>query len=113
MKTLVRLAIVAFLCINLATMGCATPQKTGTAMQTVAITAPTIAYQLDAVYATLIDAKAVPAHRDIATRVLRSLDEIAPMVQQQGAALAGDQFNWASLAIQAAFTAIKVMGLWL
>lgn len=93
--------------------GCATPQQTGMTLQTVAITAPTIAYQLDIVYTTLIDAKAVPAHQDIATRVLRSLDEIAPMVHAQGAALAGDQFNWASLVIQAAFTAIKVMGLWL
>lgn len=93
--------------------GCATPQKTGQTMQAVAITVPTIAYQLDAVYATLIDAKAIPAHQDIATRVLRSLDEIAPMVHSQGAALAGDQFNWAALAIQAAFTAIKVMGLWM
>ena len=100
--------ILALLCA-----GCATPQKTGTAMQAVAITAPTIAYQLDAVYATLIDAKAIPAHQDTATRVLRSLDEVAPMVQQQGAALSGDQFNWASLAIQAAITAVKVMGLWL
>ena len=39
--------------------GCATPQKTGQIMQTVATTAPVLAYQLDAVYATLIDAKAV------------------------------------------------------
>ena len=100
--------ILALLCA-----GCATPQKTDQAMQAVAVTTPTIAYQLDAVYATLIDAKAVPAHQAEATKVLASLDAIAPMVQQQGAALAGDQFNWASFVIQAAITAVKVMGLWL
>ena len=93
--------------------GCATPQKTGQVMQAVAITAPTIAYQLDAVYDTLIKAQAVPAHQEIATNALRSLDEIAPMVASQGAALSADQFNWAALVIQAAITAVKVLGLWL
>ena len=100
--------ILALLCV-----GCATPQKTGQTMQAVATTAPVLAYQLDAVYDTLIKAKAVPAHQEIATNALRSLDEIAPMVQQQGAALAGDNFNWAALVIQAAITAVKVLGLWL
>ena len=111
-KSLAALAIVAVLCINFITMGCATPQKTGQAMQAVAITAPTIAYQLDSVYATLRDAQALPAHQDVATFWLGHLDAIAPMVQSQGAALAGDQFNWASFVIQAAITAVRVWGLW-
>ena len=112
-KPLTVLTIVAILCINLVTMGCATPQKTGQTMQAVAITAPVLAYQLDAVYDTLIKAQAVPAHQEIATNALRSLDEIAPMVASQGAALSADQFNWAALVIQAAITAVKVLGLWL
>ena len=93
--------------------GCATPQKTGTAMQTVAITAPIIAYQLNDVYKVLIAAQAIPAHQAEATKALASLDAIAPMVQAQGAALAGDDFNWASFVIQAAIAAVRVMGLWM
>ena len=108
-----RLMVIVSVVAILATSGCATPQKTGQTMQAVATTAPVLAYQLDAVYDTLIKAKAVPAHQEIATNALRSLDEIAPMVASQGAALAGDNFNWAALVIQAAITAVKVLGLWL
>ena len=109
MKKLLVIGII----LGLTFTGCATPQKTGQVMQAVATTAPVLAYQLDAVYDTLIKAKAVPAHQEIATNALRSLDEIAPMVASQGAALSADQFNWASLVIQAAITAVKVLGLWL
>mgnify|MGYP001567073502 CR=1 FL=1 len=95
--------------------GCAgftTPQKTGATVAALASTAPTLAYALDDVYAALIKAKAVPSYQAEATKVLASLDAIAPMVHAQGAALAGDQFNWASFVINAAITAVKVMGIW-
>ena len=107
-----RFAVIGMILALLLT-GCATPQQTGQVLQTVAVTAPTIAYQLNDVYGTLIKAQAIPAHQETATKALASLDAIAPMVQQQGAALAGDQFNWASFVIQTAITAVKVMGLWL
>jgi hypothetical protein len=108
-----KVAIVAFLCINLATIGCATPQKTGAALQAVAVTAPTIAYQLNDVYKVLIAAKALPAYQAEATKALASLDAIAPMVQAQGAAIEGDKFNWASFVVQAAIAVAQVMGLWM
>ena len=108
-----RLMVIVSVVAILATSGCATPQKTGQTMQAVAVTAPVIAYQLNDVYKVLIAAQAIPAHQAEATKALASLDAIAPMVQSQGAALAGDQFNWASFVIQAAITAVKVMGLWL
>ena len=109
MKKLLTIGII----LGLTFTGCATPQKTGQTMQTVAVTAPTIAYQLNEVYGTLVAAKAVPAYQEQATKALASLDAIAPMVMNQGAALAGDQFNWAAFVIQAAIAAVKVMGLWL
>lgn len=93
--------------------GCADTKATGAAVSAVALTAPTLAYALDDVYAALIAAKAIPDHQAEATKALASLDAIAPMVQAQGAALAGDNFNWASFVISAAITAAKVMGVWL
>ena len=112
MKKAMVLCLVIGTILALLITGCATPQKTGQVMQAVAVTAPTIAHQLDAVYATLIDAQALPAHQDVATFWLGHLDAIAPMVQSQGAALAGDQFNWAAFVIQAAIAAVRVWGLW-
>lgn len=93
--------------------GCADTKATGRGVSAVALTAPTLAYALDDVYAALIAAKAIPDHQAEATKALASLDAIAPMVQSQGAALSGDNFNWASFVIEAAMTAVKVMGVWL
>lgn len=93
--------------------GCADTKAAGAKISAAALTAPALAYALDDVYAVLIAAKAVPDHRDMATKALASLDAIAPMVQAQGEALAGDQFNWASFVIAAAITTAKAMGYWL
>ena len=93
-------------------VGCATPQKTGATVAALAQTAPTLAYALDDVYAALIIAKAVPDYQTEATKALASLDAIAPMVHAQGAALAGDQFNWASFVINSAITLVKLLGIW-
>ena len=93
--------------------GCADTKAAGAKISAAALTAPTLGHALDDVYAVLIEAKAVPDHQAEATKALASLDAIAPMVQAQGAALAGDQFNWASFVISAAITAAKVMGCWL
>jgi hypothetical protein len=92
--------------------GCADTKATGTAISAVALTAPGLASALDNVYAALIAAKTIPDHQADATKALASLDAIAPMVQSQGAALSGDKFNWASFVIEAAMTAVKVMGVW-
>lgn len=93
--------------------GCADAKAAGAKISAAALTAPTLAYALDDVYSVLVAAKAVPDNQAAATKALASLDAIAPMVQAQGAALAGDQFNWASFVISAAITAAKVMGYWL
>jgi len=108
-------AILILLVISLLVGGCAgfkTPQTTGATVAALASSAPTLAYALDTVYAALIEAKAVPDHQTEATKALAALDAIAPMVQAQGAALAGDQFNWASFVINAANTTVKLMGIW-
>jgi hypothetical protein len=108
------IAISAILILSLSLFsGCADTKATGRTVSAVALTAPSLAYALDDVYAALIAAKAVPDHRELATKALASLDAIAPMVHAQGAALAGDEFNWASFVISAAITAVKVMGIWL
>jgi hypothetical protein len=108
------LAVLAIVILAISLLcGCADTKAAGKAISGVALTAPTLAYALDDVYAALIAAKAVPDHRAEATKALASLDAIAPMVKEQGDNLAGDQFNWASFVISAAITAVKVMGLWL
>ena len=111
MKKLWMILAVLILSLSLVS-GCADTQAAGRGLAAAALTAPALGQTLDNVYAALIEAKAVPDHRDQATRALASLDAIAPMVQAQGAALAGDQFNWASFVISAAVTAAQVMGYW-
>lgn len=93
--------------------GCADTKATGKVISGVALTAPTLAYALDDVYAALIAAKAIPDHQAEATKALASLDAIAPMVKAEGDNLAGDNFNWASFVVNAAMTAVKIMGVWL
>jgi hypothetical protein len=108
------LASLAIVCLVFSLFcGCADTKAAGAKISAAALTAPALAYALDDVYAVLIAAKAVPDHQAEATKALASLDAIAPMVQAQGAALAGDQFNWASFAISAAITVAQVMGYWL
>jgi hypothetical protein len=85
---------------------------TGASMRDVAITAATIGPQLVGVYQTLLDARALPNYDHIVYPALRILDEVAPMVAAQGTAIAGGDFNWAALAVQAAFTTVRIMGLW-
>ena len=92
--------------------GCANTQSAGKYISTAGLTAPQLAYALDDVYAALIAAKAIPDHQAEATKALAALDAIAPLVKSQGDALSGDQFNWVSFVIQAAITAVKVMGIW-
>jgi len=106
------LALLAIIILSISLLsGCADTKATGAVISTVALTAPALAQNLDTVYAALIAAKAVPDHQAEATKALAALDAIAPMVQSQGAALSGDNFNWASFVINAAFTAVKVMGI--
>lgn len=93
-------------------LGCSNPKATGQTLSQAALTAPVLAQKLDEVYQVMVVAKMLPDHRDKATRVLASLDAIAPMVKEQGDALTGDQFNWASFVVSAAITAAQVMGLW-
>ena len=108
---------IVFLAILILSLGlfsrCADTKAAGKTVSAVALTAPALADALDGVYAVLIEAKAVPDHRVQATLALASLDAIATMVHAQGAALAGDEFNWASFVISAAITAARVMGYWL
>ena len=85
---------------------------TGAAMRDVAITAATIGPQLAGVYQTLYDNRMVPDYQHIVYPALKILDEVAPMVAAQGTAITGGEFDWASLALQVGFTAIRVMGLW-
>lgn len=92
---------------------CANRKATGTIVSNAALTAPTLAYALDDVYKVLIEAKAVPDHQAVATFWLGWIDDIAPTVHALGENLAGDDFNWASLVINAAIAAVKVMGYWL
>ena len=107
------LTILAIMILSLGLLaGCADTQAAGRGLSAAALTAPTLAYALDDVYAALIEAKAVPEHRSQATRALASLDAIAPMVKAQGDNLAGDQFNWANFVVSAAITAAQVMGYW-
>jgi hypothetical protein len=107
------LAVLAMVILAVSLLcGCADTKATGAAVSVAALTAPALAHPLEIVYAALIAAQAVPDHRAEATKALASLDAIAPMVQAQGAALAGDEFNWASFVIQAAITAAQVMGVW-
>ncbi len=84
-------------------------QVAGTVAQ-VAADVPTLAKQLDSIYEFWVAQKALPDHTAEATRVLASLDAIAPMVQQGAQACAGDNFNWAQFAVSAAITAAQVMG---
>jgi hypothetical protein len=112
MKKIIALYAILILCAGFGS-GCANTKAAGSTISAVALTAPDLAASLDNVYAALIAAKAIPDHQTEATKALASLDAIAPMVQAQGAALAGDQFNWASFVISAAMTAVKVMGIWL
>ena len=93
--------------------GCANMKATGATISNAALTAPVLAYALDDVYEKLIKAKAVPDHQIIATFWLEHLDAVAPMVHELGENLAGDDFSWASLIINAAIAAAKVMGYWL
>jgi hypothetical protein len=111
MKKLLMIMAILILCLSLLS-ACADTKAAGRGLSAAALTAPTLAYALDDVYAALITAKAIPDHQAEATKALASLDAIAPMVHAQGAALAGDEFNWASFVIAAAITAVKVMGVW-
>lgn len=106
---MILLAVALLMALGLLS-GCASLKAAGPTISAVALTAPQLGTALDNVYAALISAKAMPDHQAEATKALASLDAIAPMVQAQGAALAGDQFNWASFVIDAAMTAVKVMG---
>ena len=112
MKKLLMISAILILSLGLFS-GCADTKATGKTVSAVALTAPGLAYALDDVYAALIEAKGIPDHQTEATKALASLDAIAPMVHAQGAALAGDEFNWASFVIAAAMTAVRVMGIWL
>jgi hypothetical protein len=80
----------------------------------VAADAPTLAKQLNDIYAYWVAQKAIPDHTAEATRVLAALDAIAPMVQQaaQGVkdALGGDRINWVQFVIQAAITTAQILG---
>ena len=90
-----------------------TPANGGQAAATVAQVAadvPTLAKQLDGIYEFWVQQKAIPDHTAEATRVLASLDAIAPMVQQGAQACAGDNFNWAQFTISAALTAAQAAG---
>lgn len=111
MKKFIAMLAVMILSLSLFS-GCADTKALGRGMSAAALTAPALGQTLDNVYAALIEAKAVPDHREKATRALAALDAIAPMVQAQGAALAGDQFNWASFVIAAAMTTAQVLGHW-
>ena len=111
MKKLINLLVILILAASLFS-GCADTQAAGRGLAAAALTAPALGQSLDNVYAALIAAKAVPDHREKATLALAALDAIAPMVHAQGAALAGDQFNWASFVIAAAMTTAQVLGYW-
>ena len=109
------ISIILILFIFCLVLGCAngptSPQvkQVATTVSNVAITAQTLAPELDKTYATLVAAKKVPDNSAEASKALAALDAIAPMVQQQGAAIAGDNFNWASFVLQAAMTTAQIL----
>ncbi len=112
------MALLTILTMPLWLTGCAASTnginpKPGDAMATVATvasTAPGLAQQLDNVYAFLVAQKAIPDNTAEATKALAALDAIAPMVQQEAQALAGDKFNWAQFVLQAAITTAQALG---
>jgi len=114
-KSLHSVALAAVLCAGLMAMGCGKAPfspATGAAMRDIAITAATLGPQLKGVYQTLYDNRMVPDYQHIVYPALKTLDEVAPMVAAQGTAIAGGDFDLAALAVQAAFTAIRILGLW-
>jgi hypothetical protein len=116
------LIVVFGLCIagsNL--IGCSTAQTAKfnqvltqicTTVEEVAATAPAVAAQLDAVYAFLVQVKAVPNNMAKASVVLAQLDQVAPMVQSaaQGVATAPNDFGKAQVAIAGAVQIATTLG---
>jgi outer membrane murein-binding lipoprotein Lpp len=83
-----------------------------TTVEEVAAAAPAVAQQLDAVYAFLVQVKAVPNNMAKASVVLAQLDQVAPMVQSaaQGVATAPNDFGKAQVAIAGAVQIATTLG---
>lgn len=107
-------ALVTALVLSLSFAGCATTttqkQNPLDTVQTIAITAPVLAQQFNAVYAYLVAQKLIPDRTKEATLALAMMDRVAPLVQQGAEALKGDNFNWAAGVLQFALIVAQAMG---
>lgn len=114
-------AFMVVLCLGLFNYGCSQKQIAGfdkalttvcTTIEEVAAAAPAVAAQLDAVYAFLVQIKAVPNNTAQATAVLAQLDQVAPMVQSaaQGIQTAPNNFAKAQVAIAGAVQIATQLG---
>jgi hypothetical protein len=124
MKTFLRWAgwaLMVILVLDLFDCGCSTTQQAQfnkvltqicTTVKEVAAAAPAVAAQLDAVYAFLVQIKAVPNNTAQASVVLAQLDAIAPMVQQaaQGVSTQPTAFGQAQVAIAGAVQIATQLG---